>query len=88
MNSRSSTNERILFFSIADVAERLGVSARTVRRWIKSGVLVRIGFEALCGLASTISGNFSTRIATISHGRRVTRRHVMSICYAISGILS
>jgi len=45
MNSRSSTNERIRFFSIADVAEWLGVSARTVRRWIKSGVLVahRIG---------------------------------------------
>jgi len=40
MNSRSSTNERIRFFSIADVAEWLGVSARTVRRWIKSGVLV------------------------------------------------
>jgi excisionase family DNA binding protein len=40
MNSRSSTGERIRFFSIADVAEWLGVSARTVRRWIKTGVLV------------------------------------------------
>jgi excisionase family DNA binding protein len=40
MNSRSSTNERIRFFSIADVAEWVGVSARTVRRWIKSGLLV------------------------------------------------
>jgi excisionase family DNA binding protein len=40
MNGRSSTGERIRFFSIADVAEWLGVSGRTVRRWIKSGVLV------------------------------------------------
>jgi excisionase family DNA binding protein len=51
MNSRSSSNERILFFSIADVAEWLGVSARTVRRWIKSGVLVAHRIKGIVRIA-------------------------------------
>jgi excisionase family DNA binding protein len=38
--SGRSLNQRILFFSIAQVAEWIGVSARTVRRWIKSDKLV------------------------------------------------
>lgn len=33
-------NEQITFFTIAEVAERLHVSTRTVRRWIKEGDLI------------------------------------------------
>jgi excisionase family DNA binding protein len=38
-------HHRIQFFTISEVAERLHVSARTVRRWIEAGDLVahRIG---------------------------------------------
>ncbi len=31
---------RISFFSVSDVAEHLGVSTRTVRRWIEDGQLI------------------------------------------------
>jgi excisionase family DNA binding protein len=32
--------DQVRFFTIAEVAELVGVSARTVRRWIQSGRLV------------------------------------------------
>jgi excisionase family DNA binding protein len=39
------TPDRIRFFTIAEVAERLQVAPRTVRRWIKAGDLIvhRVG---------------------------------------------
>jgi excisionase family DNA binding protein len=36
---RDSDGQRTIFFTIADVAERLNVCERTVRRWIKSRAL-------------------------------------------------
>jgi excisionase family DNA binding protein len=33
-------HDQIRFYSIADVADRLDVVTRTVRRWIKSGDLI------------------------------------------------
>jgi excisionase family DNA binding protein len=42
---RRHRDDQIKFFTIAEVADRLDVATRTVRRWIKSGELVvhRIG---------------------------------------------
>jgi len=42
---RRQRNDRMNFFTIAEVAERLHVATRTVRRWIKAGDLVvhRVG---------------------------------------------
>jgi excisionase family DNA binding protein len=42
---RDHRDERVNFFTIAEVAERVRVSTRTVRRWIEDGHLVahRIG---------------------------------------------
>jgi excisionase family DNA binding protein len=42
---RRHRQSQITFFTIADVAERLNVSGRTVRRWIEAGDLVvhRVG---------------------------------------------
>jgi len=42
---RTRPSDALRFFTIAEVAERLGVSERTVRRWIRRGDLVahRIG---------------------------------------------
>ncbi len=37
---RHRSRERISFFTVPDVAEHLGVSARTVRRWIEGGQLI------------------------------------------------
>ena len=37
---RRHRHDQIKFFTISEVAERLGVATRTVRRWIKSGDLV------------------------------------------------
>jgi excisionase family DNA binding protein len=44
MRRRDRDNE-IRFFAIAEIAERLRVSGRTVRRWIEAGDLVvhRVG---------------------------------------------
>ena len=44
-DGRRQRNDRIKFFTIAEVAERLRVATRTVRRWIKAGDLVvhRVG---------------------------------------------
>jgi excisionase family DNA binding protein len=42
---RRNRSSQINFFTIADVAERLHVSGRTVRRWIEAGNLIvhRVG---------------------------------------------
>jgi excisionase family DNA binding protein len=37
---RRHRDDQIEFFTIAEVAERLRVSTRTVRRWIESGDLI------------------------------------------------
>lgn len=37
---RRNRDNEIRFFTIAEVAERLNVSTRTVRRWIEAGDLV------------------------------------------------
>jgi excisionase family DNA binding protein len=44
-NGRPHDGDQIRFFTIAEVAERVHVAPRTVRRWIKAGHLVvhRIG---------------------------------------------
>jgi excisionase family DNA binding protein len=45
VRGRRHPDNQIKFFTIAEVAERLHVSTRTVRRWIEAGDLVahRIG---------------------------------------------
>jgi excisionase family DNA binding protein len=45
VRGRRHRDDQIKFFTIAEVADRLDVATRTVRRWIKSGELVvhRIG---------------------------------------------
>ena len=42
---RRHRDDQIKFFTIAEVADRLDVATRTVRRWIKAGELVayRVG---------------------------------------------
>jgi excisionase family DNA binding protein len=37
---RRHRDDQIKFFTIAEVADRLRVSARTVRRWIENGELI------------------------------------------------
>lgn len=41
------------FFTIAEVAESLNISTRTVRRWIKRGELVSHRFGAAVRIAET-----------------------------------
>ena len=45
IRGRRHRDNQIKFFTIAEVAERLNVASRTIRRWIKAGDLVvhRIG---------------------------------------------
>jgi excisionase family DNA binding protein len=45
VRGRHRRNEQIKFFTIAEIAERLHVSTRTVRRWIKEYDLIahRVG---------------------------------------------
>jgi excisionase family DNA binding protein len=45
VRGRRNRDNEIRFFTIAEVAERLRVATRSVRRWIKSGDLVahRVG---------------------------------------------
>jgi excisionase family DNA binding protein len=40
IRSRQQSREHISFFAVPDVAEHLGVSTRTVRRWIEDRQLV------------------------------------------------
>ena len=43
--------DQIKFFTIAEVAECLGVAERTIRRWIKSGALVAHRFGRVVRIA-------------------------------------
>ena len=45
-NGRSSVRPALQFFTISDVADFLGVSERSVRRWIKLGDLPAHRFGA------------------------------------------
>jgi excisionase family DNA binding protein len=45
-NAHRREREAIKFFTIAEVAEKLSVSTRTVRRWIERGELVAHHFGA------------------------------------------
>ena len=49
----TSAREQIKFFTIAEVAERLGVSTRTVRRWIEDLELVAHRFGRAVRVAET-----------------------------------
>ena len=40
VRGRRQGDDQIRFFTIAEVAERLHVATRTVRRWIKAGDLI------------------------------------------------
>jgi excisionase family DNA binding protein len=51
MTTRNSGDERVRFLSIADVADWLAVSIRTVRRWIESGNLVAHQFGSVVRIA-------------------------------------
>lgn len=50
---RRHRNDPIEFFAIAEVAERLHVATRTVRRWIKSGDLVAHRFGSVVRIAES-----------------------------------
>jgi excisionase family DNA binding protein len=48
---RGPRRERVQFFSIAEVAECVGMSARSVRRWIKRGDLIAHHFGGAVRIA-------------------------------------
>jgi excisionase family DNA binding protein len=48
---RDHRNDRIKFFTIAEVAERLGVSTRTVRRWIDNRRLIAHRIDGVVRIA-------------------------------------
>jgi excisionase family DNA binding protein len=50
-HGRRYRNDQIKFFTIADVAERLDVVTRTVRRWVKSGDLLVHRFGGVVRIA-------------------------------------
>ena len=59
---RGQTPRRaIRFFTVNEVAEIVGVSVRTVRRWIKSGDLVAHHFGAAVRIAESDLGPFIAR---------------------------
>jgi excisionase family DNA binding protein len=60
-SGRPHGRDQIKFFTIIEVAERLGVSTRTVRRWIKSGELVAYRFGAAVRIAESDLGAFIAR---------------------------
>ena len=53
VRGRRYRDDQIKFFTIAEVAERLNVSTRTVRRWIKSGDLVAYRIRAVVRVADS-----------------------------------
>lgn len=53
MATKSNRDSIGAFYSIAEVAERLGVNARTVRRWIGDGRLVVHRFGRSIRIAET-----------------------------------
>jgi excisionase family DNA binding protein len=48
---RRRESDQIKFFTIADLAERLDVVTRTVRRWVKSGDLLVHRFGGVVRIA-------------------------------------
>jgi excisionase family DNA binding protein len=72
--SRAGTAARrlqpIQFFTLAEVAKRLSVSGRTVRRWIERGELIAHRFGAAVRIAETLMKKFYTieRIADCGGG--------------------
>ena len=50
-HDRRRESDQIKFFTIADVAERLDVVTRTVRRWVKSGDLLVHRFGGVVRIA-------------------------------------
>jgi excisionase family DNA binding protein len=53
VRGRRRRDNQINFFTIAEVAERLHVATRTVRRWIKSGDLVAYRFGSVVRIAES-----------------------------------
>jgi excisionase family DNA binding protein len=53
LRGRRHRDNQIKFFTIAEIAERLGVSTRTVRRWIRSGYLVAHRFGGIVRISET-----------------------------------
>ena len=51
VQGRRHQGDQIKFFTTTEVAERLGVATRTVRRWIKSGDLVVHRFGGVVRIA-------------------------------------
>jgi excisionase family DNA binding protein len=51
VRSRGHRGNQIKFFTIAEVAERLNVATRTVRRWIKADDLVVHRFGGVIRIA-------------------------------------
>ena len=76
------------FYTIKQIAQLVEASTRTVRRWIKNGLLIA---HRVNGLVRISEGDFQAFLAT--HRDRqiaspgVTRSHDMSIAYGRSGIL-
>jgi hypothetical protein len=64
---RRHRQSQINFFTIADVAERLHVSGRTVRRWIGAGDLVVHRWVESSGLPKAIYVRFWPFIAKLKH---------------------
>ena len=58
---RPPQDDQNRFFTIRDVAERLEVATRTVRRWIKSGDLVAHRFGAAVRIAESDLNAFIAR---------------------------
>jgi excisionase family DNA binding protein len=61
VDGRRQRSDQINFFTIAEVAERLDVSIRTVSRWIKSGDLVAHRFGNAVRIADSDLRDFLTR---------------------------
>ena len=53
ISMRGRSREPMQFYSIAEVAARIGVSSRSVRRWIKSGDLIAHRFGGAVRIAET-----------------------------------
>jgi len=58
---KSHQGKQIQFFTVADVAERLDVSIRTVRRWIQNGLLI---VHRINGLVRISEADFQAFLAT------------------------
>lgn len=50
---RGRRGDEIQFFTIVEIAQRLNVSSRTIRRWIERGELVAYRFGAVLRIAES-----------------------------------